>query len=181
MFWTLLGLRLVDALTMTSYFQPDEYYQALEPAWQMAFGRDSGAWLTWVCMRRPRAARAKGEKLTRAPQDWQHQLRSSLHPALFAAAYVVTDRVARLLPLAYLPLGHKALPQLLIAAPKVVQAVVAAAEDRYTWQLAVRLFGPDSTASWFAVRRLPCPSLSPACYMASPRQSSTNPYPRSSP
>jgi hypothetical protein len=47
--WVLVGLRVVNALTMNSYFQPDEFYQSLEPAWQMAFGEKSGAWLTWVC------------------------------------------------------------------------------------------------------------------------------------
>lgn len=44
----LIGLRLVNALTLRTFFQPDEYYQALEPAWWLAFGDDSGAWLTWV-------------------------------------------------------------------------------------------------------------------------------------
>lgn len=44
----LIGLRLLNALTLRTFFQPDEYYQALEPAWWLAFGKDSGAWLTWV-------------------------------------------------------------------------------------------------------------------------------------
>lgn len=46
--WCLVGFRTVDALVQTSYFQPDEYFQALEPAWQMVFGERSGAWITWV-------------------------------------------------------------------------------------------------------------------------------------
>ena len=41
-------LRLVNALTLTTFFQPDEFFQSLEPAWNLAFGPDSGAWLTWV-------------------------------------------------------------------------------------------------------------------------------------
>ena len=41
--------RLINALFVRTYFQPDEYFQALEPAWQLVYGKDSGAWLTWVC------------------------------------------------------------------------------------------------------------------------------------
>lgn len=47
----LLGLfafRLANALTLRTFFQPDEYFQSLEPAWQIAFGSGSGAWITWV-------------------------------------------------------------------------------------------------------------------------------------
>lgn len=43
-----LVLRFINALYLRTFFQPDEYFQALEPAWSIAFGRDSGAWLTWV-------------------------------------------------------------------------------------------------------------------------------------
>jgi phosphatidylinositol glycan class B len=43
-------------------------------------------------------------------------------------------------------------PTLLLAAPKVVQTVFAAAGDWYTWQLAVKIYGRDSVSSWFAVR-----------------------------
>ena len=41
--------RLINALCVRTFFQPDEYFQALEPAWQLVYGKDSGAWLTWVC------------------------------------------------------------------------------------------------------------------------------------
>lgn len=42
-------LRTLNALcTGRTFFQPDEYFQALEPAWNLAFGPHSGAWLTWV-------------------------------------------------------------------------------------------------------------------------------------
>lgn len=44
----LIGLRLVNALSLRTFFQPDEYYQALEPAWGLAFGDGSGPWITWV-------------------------------------------------------------------------------------------------------------------------------------
>ena len=47
-FWCLVALRVVNALTISTFFQPDEYYQSLEPAWQTVFGQGSGAWITWV-------------------------------------------------------------------------------------------------------------------------------------
>src|SRR6187402_283095 len=44
----LLVFRCINALAVRTFFQPDEYFQSLEPAWQMAFGAQSGAWITWV-------------------------------------------------------------------------------------------------------------------------------------
>lgn len=44
----LLGLRFLNAIAVATFFQPDEYFQALEPAWRLAFGARSGAWITWV-------------------------------------------------------------------------------------------------------------------------------------
>jgi GPI mannosyltransferase 3 len=48
LFLFLLAFRLLNALLLRTFFQPDEYFQSLEPAWQLAFGPDTGAWLTWV-------------------------------------------------------------------------------------------------------------------------------------
>jgi hypothetical protein len=47
-FALLLAFRIVNALTLRTFFQPDEFFQSLEPAWQLAFGADSNAWITWV-------------------------------------------------------------------------------------------------------------------------------------
>ena len=44
----LLALRITNALSIKTFFQPDEYFQSLDPAWQIAFGAESGAWITWV-------------------------------------------------------------------------------------------------------------------------------------
>lgn len=44
----LVAFRILNALTIRTFFQPDEYFQSLEPAWQIAFGKNSGAWITWV-------------------------------------------------------------------------------------------------------------------------------------
>lgn len=45
----LIAFRIVNALSIRTFFQPDEYFQSLEPAWEIAFGANSGAWITWVC------------------------------------------------------------------------------------------------------------------------------------
>lgn len=56
--YSLLVLRIVNALLLWTFFQPDEFYQAQEPAWWFAFGKGShrwqdgaynGPWITWVC------------------------------------------------------------------------------------------------------------------------------------
>jgi phosphatidylinositol glycan class B len=41
----ILSFRLLNALTIRTFFQPDEYFQSLEPAWKIAFG---DGWITWV-------------------------------------------------------------------------------------------------------------------------------------
>jgi phosphatidylinositol glycan class B len=55
-FWVLLTFRFFNSLCVRTFFQPDEYFQALEPAWQMAFGPESGAWITWVRTTSPLSA-----------------------------------------------------------------------------------------------------------------------------
>lgn len=47
-FIALLVFRTINSQLVGTFFQPDEYFQALEPAWKLAFGPNSGAWLTWV-------------------------------------------------------------------------------------------------------------------------------------
>ncbi|KAL4739885.1 Alg9-like mannosyltransferase family-domain-containing protein [Aspergillus similis] len=118
----LVGFRLVNALTVRTFFQPDEFFQSLEPAWEIAFGASQGPWITW---------------------EWEHQLRSSLHPLIFAAVYTVADLVARTLGLA--PASRA---ELLIAAPGITQAVIAAVGDFYTWKLARYIYGDRSYESW---------------------------------
>jgi phosphatidylinositol glycan class B len=49
----LLVFRCINAALIVTFFQPDEYFQSLEPAWQMAFGPQSGAWITWVSISLP--------------------------------------------------------------------------------------------------------------------------------
>ena len=47
-FLFLLAFRVLNALSIKTFFQPDEFFQSLEPAWEIAFGAESGAWITWV-------------------------------------------------------------------------------------------------------------------------------------
>ena len=47
-FLFLVAFRLLNALSLRTFFQPDEFFQSLEPAWQTAFGETHGAWITWV-------------------------------------------------------------------------------------------------------------------------------------
>lgn len=44
----LIIYRCINACLVRTFFQPDEFYQSLEPAWHMAFGTNSGAWITWA-------------------------------------------------------------------------------------------------------------------------------------
>ncbi|AEO69608.1 glycosyltransferase family 22 protein [Thermothielavioides terrestris NRRL 8126] len=119
----LLVFRFINSLCVRTFFQPDEYFQALEPAWSIAFGSNSGAWLTW---------------------EWQHQLRSSLHPALFGLAYKVVDGLMTTLNL--IPLRAT----VLVALPGALQSVFAGLGDFYTWKLAMDIYGRESNAPWAA-------------------------------
>lgn len=47
-FLFLVAFRLVNAWTVRTFFQPDEFFQSLEPAWRAAFGDDHAPWITWV-------------------------------------------------------------------------------------------------------------------------------------
>lgn len=83
-------------------------------------------------------------------------MRSSLHPALFAAAYRVA---AQLADLCGLTLSAKA--ELLLATPKVAQAVCAALLDCYTWKLAEIVYGRGSRT---ALTTVCCPFVIPYPY-----------------
>ncbi|KEF52592.1 uncharacterized protein A1O9_11435 [Exophiala aquamarina CBS 119918] len=121
----LLAIRLLNALTLHTFFQPDEYFQALEPAWKLAFGEDTGAWITW---------------------EWREHLRSAIHPAIFSLAYKAADALAALLSVDGARKG-----EVLLAAPKILQACFAAVGDFYTWKLAGYIYGRKSTCALTAL------------------------------
>ncbi|KAI0976178.1 Alg9-like mannosyltransferase family-domain-containing protein [Xylaria arbuscula] len=117
----IFAVRFANALCVRTFFQPDEYFQVLEPAWQLVYGENSGAWLTW---------------------EWRHALRSSIHPTVLALGYFIVDSFWA----TYRVPTVKA--QWLLMAPKVLQTGFAALSDWYTWRLAEKLYGSGSAASW---------------------------------
>ncbi|KAK4196133.1 family 22 putative glycosyltransferase [Triangularia verruculosa] len=121
----LLAFRFINSLFVKTFFQPDEYFQALEPAWKMAFGEGSGAWMTW---------------------EWEYQLRSSLHPAIFGAAYKLAETV-----MSAMHLFPPFTASMLVALPGALQSVFAALGDFYTWKLAMDIYGRESYAPWAAL------------------------------
>ncbi|RMZ75742.1 hypothetical protein DV737_g5155, partial [Chaetothyriales sp. CBS 132003] len=114
----LIASRILNALVLQTFFQPDEYFQALEPGWNFAFGQGSGAWVTW---------------------EWKNYLRSSIHPILFGLVYQLAEALSTALGLAA-PLRAN----LLLAAPRIAQALIAAAGDYYTWRLGDFVYGSSS-------------------------------------
>lgn len=129
-FLLLLALRILNALTTRTFFQPDEYFQALEPAWQMAFGEASGACITW---------------------EWNSQLRSSLHPALFAGVLALSSALADACSS-----SPSTKADILVAAPKITQAIFAASTDYFTWRLAEQAHGRASRAAWASLALTIC-------------------------
>ena len=75
-------------------------------------------------------------------QEWQHQLRSSLHPALFAAVYYVVEKL-----LTYVGCFPQFRAMIFSVLPNVVQGIFAATGDYYTWQLAERMYGIGSSSA----------------------------------
>lgn len=79
-------------------------------------------------------------------KEWKNQLRSAIHPALLAGVYKLASGLSWILRLSP---SYRA--EILVAAPKITQAVVAALGDYYTWQLAERTYGVGSNEAWAAV------------------------------
>ncbi|EME84225.1 glycosyltransferase family 22 protein [Pseudocercospora fijiensis CIRAD86] len=129
-FVALLLFRIINAHFVQTFFQPDEYFQALEPAWQIAFGPQSGAWITW---------------------EWKEQLRTSVHPYLFAAAYRAMDWLCHL----WQADAHVR-ANALGAAPRLVQACFAASMDYLTWRMAGQVYGARHAATRWALAVTVC-------------------------
>jgi phosphatidylinositol glycan class B len=142
-FAVLLVFRFINALCVRTFFQPDEYFQSLEPAWQMAFGTQSGAWITWVSTSSPGLLYFSDDS-----QEWEHQLRSSLHPALFATIYYVLDK-----PMVFLSFFPQFRGMLFSVLPNIVQGIFAAIGDYYMYQFSERLYGIGSNNAWAVVCR----------------------------
>src|SRR5271155_1764793 len=79
-------------------------------------------------------------------QEWKNHLRSAIHPALFAVVYRSMNALAEVLNL------HSTVrADLLLAGPKILQALIAALGDYYTWKLGERIYGRGSVAAWTAL------------------------------
>jgi phosphatidylinositol glycan class B len=125
-FTALLAFRTINGLILKTFFQPDEFFQSLEPAWHWTFGSMSGAWITW---------------------EWKESLRASMHPLLFSAAYKAADLLCGMLKL-----GPRARGDVLVATPRLLQAIFAAAMDLFTWRLAGKVYGrQQSKIAWAAL------------------------------
>lgn len=81
-------------------------------------------------------------------KEWQHQIRSSVHPAVFAFGYWLVQNF-------WGPgIASTVKAKWLIAAPKVLQTGFAALSDWYSWRLAEKLYGHGSVAAWSVVSTL---------------------------
>lgn len=79
-------------------------------------------------------------------QEWHNQLRSSLHPLLFAIVYALVDG-----PMKFLQFFPQFRAMIMVVLPNVVQALIAASGDYCTWRLAERVYGRGSNVAWAAV------------------------------
>jgi GPI mannosyltransferase 3 len=145
-FSLLLSLRIVNALVVRTFFQPDEYFQSLEPAWRLAFGADSGAWITWVYCTPSECMPKLVPVADSLSQEWRNGLRSSMHPFMFALVYRAASTLSDLCSF-----SAETRSALLLATPRIAQAVFAACIDYFTWSLARKLNGPHSRVAWTTV------------------------------
>ncbi|GAA6054341.1 hypothetical protein JCM3770_003326 [Rhodotorula araucariae] len=121
-----LAVRLANALASRAFFQPDEHWQALEPAhrWVWGFG-----WETWEWRTTP-AAEAQNVLWTLMNQGGRGGIRSPLAVLPTAAVYALLKAV-----------GYES-PYILALAPRLVQACIAASTDLAVFRLADRILGP---------------------------------------
>lgn len=93
MFWAFVFIRVLMAFLSWGYFVPDETWQSVEVAHKLVFGNGH---LTW---------------------EWEHGLRSYLHPALFAILFKILKFV------------NLDTPFLVTIGPKILQAILSAICD----------------------------------------------------
>ena len=62
-------IRIFNALTTVTFFQPDEYYQSLEPAWKFVYGYGEATW------------------------EWKEGIRGFLYPSLFATIWWIAKSI----------------------------------------------------------------------------------------
>ncbi|KAG7790818.1 hypothetical protein KL910_002102 [Ogataea haglerorum] len=95
LFTLILAIRLANSLSINTFFQADEYWQALEPAHYQIFGY---GYLTW---------------------EWRQGIRSFMHPLLYVPIYKVCQILS--LDYAYLLYLPKAMNALICAVGETFQ------------------------------------------------------------
>ncbi|MCO5591543.1 hypothetical protein L7F22_045529 [Adiantum nelumboides] len=105
------AFRLLNAIVLQTFFNPDEYWQSVEVAHRIVFGYGH---LTW---------------------EWSEGLRSYIHPLIFAGLYKV------------LKCTKMDTRWLVMKAPRLLQALFAAAGDLYLFRL-TKLHWGDYAAQW---------------------------------
>lgn len=66
-------IRLINAISIQTFFQADEFYQSLEPAHNFVYGY---GYITW---------------------EWHAKLRSSIHPLIYSLGYMLANENERLI------------------------------------------------------------------------------------
>ena len=135
LFFFLLAFRVINALTIRTFFQPDEHYQTTEIAHRLVFGYGFKSW-EWSGSATGPAAASTSYLSAAARNLLEGPVRSILHPLLFVPGY------------ALLSLTGLDETYLRILFPRLQQAVWAAVGDFYTFRLAHRIGGP--TVAWLA-------------------------------
>ncbi|BGP72901.1 glycosylphosphatidylinositol anchor biosynthesis [Rhodotorula toruloides] len=121
-----LPLRLLSALLSRAFFQPDEYYQSLEPAYSLVFGPDAGAYETWEW-------RVRLESEGGWWEGGKGGIRSPLGVVVSAGVYWVLKRAGW---------DHG---EWMVLAPRLAQACIAASMDVAFVRLSSRILGPAYT------------------------------------
>lgn len=109
LFLLILLARLLNSFSIRTFFQPDEFYQALEPAHKLVYGY---GYVTW---------------------EWEEGLRSAIHPLLYALSYRLLNLVNEVV--AYSSSTSQWASQVFIphtVAPKALNAIIAALADYFT-------------------------------------------------
>lgn len=90
--------------------------------------------------------------MTNLLQEWHHQLRSSLHPVLFSAFYKSIAFICDFFPAS---VNDSLRVSALLAAPRVLQAFIAAVGDYFTYRLASQIYGSSHPAALATVSNPP--------------------------
>lgn len=112
----------------------------------MAYGIWRGCWrLDYLGMLRAPLLSLENKQLI-GLQEWRNALRSAIHPGIFATVYYIANLISEVFQL-----SPATRADLLVAAPKTLQGILAALGDHYTWRLAQRIYGHESQQAWAAL------------------------------